>query len=119
MHGGTVERGGRAIADHELVENRLIDAAEDRLPLMEEGDEGAPERDTGDETLGAVDGIEHPDEFGVLVFIAVFLADDPVGGKFLFDALAHQFLGSSISDGDGGGVVFGFDFEIGIGEIGA
>lgn len=119
MGGSTVERGGGAVTDHELVEDRLIDTAEHGLPLMEEGDEGAPEGDAGDETFGAVDGVEHPDEFSVFVFVAVFLADDPVGGEFLVDALAHQLFGSAISDSHRGGVVLGFDLEIGVGEVGA
>ncbi len=80
LHTLAVESRGLAIADHELAEDRLIDAAEHGLPMVEERNQRAPKRDTGDEALGAVDGIEHPDEFGLLVFVAVFFTDDAVLG---------------------------------------
>lgn len=81
--GAVVERGGDAVADHELTEHGLVDHAEDGLAVMEECDQGAPQRDAGDEGFGAVDGIEDPNEFGVGAIAAEFFADDAVGGKFL------------------------------------
>ena len=85
LHAVAIQSGGLAIADHELIENRLIDAAEHGLPIVEQGNQRAPERDSSDEAFGAVDGIEHPDEFGGLVFIAVLFTDDAVIRKLFVD----------------------------------
>src|SRR4051812_35449119 len=75
-----VQRGGRAVTDDKLLQHRLVDAAEDGLAAAEQTDERAPEWDAGDESLGAVDRIEHPHELGVGALVAVFLADDAVVG---------------------------------------
>ena len=44
-NGLPVQRRRPAVADQELAKHRLVDAPEDRLPLMQEGDQGAEERD--------------------------------------------------------------------------
>src|SRR5690606_33007712 len=54
-HGAVVEGGDDAVADEELVEDGLMDRAEHGLAAVQEGDEGAEERDGGDEGFGAVD----------------------------------------------------------------
>ena len=117
--GGAVERGGGAVADHELVEDGLVDRAEDGLSVVKEGDERAPERDAGDEGFGAVDGIEDPGEFGVGVEAGEFFADDAVGREFFGDEIAEKLLGAAVGGGDGGGVGFEIDGEGGIEEVGA
>jgi hypothetical protein len=81
-----------------LVKDRLMDAAKHGLALMEEGDEGAPKWDAGDERLGAVDGVEDPSELGVGVFGAEFFADDAVGGKFFGNESAKKFFGAAVGD---------------------
>ena len=115
--GAAVEGGGRAVAEHELAQNGLVNAAEHGLALVEEGDECAPKRDAGDERLGAVDGIEHPDELGVGVLGAKFFADDAVGGEFCGNEPAQEFFGAAIGGRDRGGIGFGFDGEGGIREV--
>ena len=52
--------------------------AEHRLAVLEKADQHAPERQPGDEGAGAVDRVEHPDEFGVGALAAILLADDAV-----------------------------------------
>ena len=98
------EGGRRAVAEHELTEDGLVDAAEHGLAVMEEGDERAEERHAGDKGLGAVDGIKDPDEFCVGVFGAEFFTDDAVAGEFFADELAEKCFGATVGDGDGGGV---------------
>ena len=95
-HGLAVEGGGRIVADDELTEGGLVDGAEDGLAVVEEADEGRPERDPGDEAFGAVDGIEDPNPFRVGVQVAVFFADDAVGREMCSNEVAHDFLGAAI-----------------------
>jgi hypothetical protein len=77
-----------------------MNASEHRLAAVQQGDERAPERQARDERLGAVDRIQHPDEFGVDALIAEFLAHDAVPGKLPADPRAHQFLRPAIGDRD-------------------
>lgn len=112
-----VERGGDVVADDELVEDRLVNHAEDWLAAMKEGDEGREKRDAGDEGFGAVDGVEDPDEFGVGAIAAEFFANDAVGGKRFGDETAEKFLGAAVGGGDGRGVGFRFDREGEIAEV--
>ena len=70
-----------AVAGEALARERLVHHAEDRLAVAHQADQRAPGRHPGNEGLGAVDRIEHPDIFGVGALAAVFLADDAVLGK--------------------------------------
>lgn len=115
--GAVVERGGGAVADHELTEHGLVNHAEDGLAVMEECDQGAPQRHAGDESFGAVDGIEDPNEFGVGAIAAEFFADDAVGGKFFGDEAAHECFGAAVGERDRRGVALRFDSEIEAAEV--
>ena len=116
-HGATVERGDLIIAEHELAKNRLMNAAEHGLTLMQQCDERAEERHTADEGLGAVDRIEHPDELGVRIFGAEFFADNPVIGKSFGDEPTEKFLGPFIGDRHGRSISLGFNGQRGAGEM--
>src|SRR6187455_538522 len=70
--------------------------AEHRHSTMKQCDQRAPDRKTCDEGFCAVDGIQHPDIFGVFVLIAEFLADDAVLRKVRLDHPAHYGLGRPI-----------------------
>ena len=59
-------------------------------PLCSSADQRAPQRQAGDEGLGAVDRVEHPDIFGVRALVAEFLADDAVLRKCRADQPAHR-----------------------------
>lgn len=111
--GLAVEGGGRVVADHELAERGLVDRAEDGLTVVEEADEGRPKGNAGDETLGAVDGVEHPGPFGVGVHVAVLFTNDAVLGEAGRDEVTHEFLRALVGGGDGG--VVGFEFDGGAG----
>lgn len=114
--GAVVERGDVAVADHELAEDGLMDATEDGFAAVEKGDEGAPERDAGDEGFGAIDRVEHPGPFGAFVEVAEFLAKDAVIGEARGDEAAHELLGAAIGGGDRGGIALEIDGEVGAAE---
>lgn len=115
-NGAVIERGGVAIADHELTEDGLVNAAENRLAAVKEGEEGPKEGHAGDEGLGAVDGVEHPHPLGVGAIGAELFADDAVGGVTLGDKAAHKLLRAAIGRGDRGVVALKVNGEGGIGE---
>src|SRR5208282_5971650 len=98
----TVEEAGAAAGTRPtLTEGRMIDDAEDGAPFVKKRYEGAEEGLAGDEGLGAVDGIEHPDVGSARVLGAMLLADDAVVGEVRLDAPAHGRLGLAVGDGDG------------------
>ena len=68
---------------------------------MHQPDQRAPGRQAGNEALGAVDRVEHPDVFGVRPVLPVFLADDAMGGKSLGDQPSHRRFGGAVGLGDG------------------
>ena len=78
-----------------------MDAAEDRLTVVEQCDERAEEWAGGGEALRAVDRIEHPDELRVGAIVAELLAEHAVRGKPLCDHRAHQLLGAAVGGGHG------------------
>src|SRR5690606_27366310 len=88
------------------------------LSAMQEADEGGPERDAGDEALGAVDGIKHPSPFGLGAHVAVLFADDAVLRKAFGDQFAHHLLGAAVGGGDGGLVGLELHRGAGIAEVG-
>ncbi len=79
----------RAVAGEPLGDEGLVDHAEHRPSAPGQRDQRAPGRHARNEGLGAVDGIEHPDELGVRPFRAELLADDAVGRELLPDHGAH------------------------------
>ena len=64
----------------DLAERREADGAGDRLAVVLEGGHAAEERNSPNERHGAVDGVEVPAVAGCAVLLAVFLAEDGVGG---------------------------------------
>ena len=74
-------------------------------------------RAAGGKGLGAVDRIDHPDEFGPVVLLAEFLADHAMRGKFLPDHRAQFLLDLAIGLGNGGFIFFLVDHEIFAGNI--
>ena len=76
-----------------------------RRALVQERDQRAPDRKSRDERLCAVDGVEHPDIFGVLALIAELFADDAVLGEIGLDQPPHHRLGGAVGLGDGVEVV--------------
>ncbi len=67
---------------------------------MHQPDQGAPGRQAGDEALGAVDRIEHPDIFRLGAVAPIFLSDHAVGGKGLRNQPPHGRLGAPVGLGD-------------------
>ena len=67
--------------------------------------------------MGAVDGVQHPDEFGVGARVGEFLADDAVVRVRGFDQFTHGRLGLLVGDGDGGLVRFRVNRQ-GLSEMG-
>ena len=66
---------------------------------MEQRDQGAEDRQAGDEGLGAVDRIEHPDVVGIGAHRAMLLAEHAVLGHVLGEQVAHRGLGLAVGDG--------------------
>ena len=89
-----------AVAGKSLARERLVHHAEHRLAETHQADQRAPGHHAGDEGLGAVDRIEHPDIFGVGALGAVFLAEDAVAREILADERAHGLLGGAVGGGD-------------------
>jgi len=114
-----VKRGRHVVANEELAEDRLVDAAQDGLPLVKERDQGAEEGDARREGLRAVDGIDNPDERGFWPLGAELLANDPVGRVPCCDQVAHQLLGAPIRGGHGGLVGLQLHLEVRFPEVGA
>ena len=89
-----------AVAEETLAGEGLRHHAVDRLAAMGQPDQRAPGRQAGDEALGAVDRVEHPDIFGLGPVLPVFFADDAVGGEGLRDQPPHRRLGAAVGFGD-------------------
>ena len=66
---------------------------------MEQADERAEERNTQDEALGAIDGVQHPHVLGLAPLGAEFLADDAMVGESPRDHLPHHLFGAAIGEG--------------------
>ena len=120
----TIQGRGDVVADDELAESGLVDGTEDGLAMMEEADEGGPEWHSRDEALGAIDGIEHPDPFGLGMQGAVFFTDDAVVGKPGRDHFAHDSFRATV--GGGHGRIVGLEVDggawiakVGCNEVGA
>ncbi len=92
--------GLRAVAEEFLAGKGLVHQAVTGGVLVQQADQGAPQRQAGDEALGAVDRVEHPDIFGLCVHRAEFLADHPVMRKGFADQAAHRGFGRAVGLGD-------------------
>ena len=90
-----------AVANQKLPKDRLVNDPEHRSALVLEGDQGSEQGAGRRERLRAVDRIEDPNKFRIVVFGPVLFADDAVLGKAPADHSAHQFLGSPVGGGDG------------------
>jgi hypothetical protein len=60
----------------------------------------AIKRDTTDEALGPVDGVENPGESAGAGRAAEFFTQNPIVGKRSGDAGAEKFLRGAVGDGD-------------------
>ena len=74
-----------AVADIALVEHRHVDQPEDRLAVVEQGDQRRPARQAADEGAGAVDRVEAPAVAARARLVAKFLAGDAVIGEAFGD----------------------------------
>ncbi len=90
----------------------MVDRAEHRLPLVQEGDQRTEERRGGRERARAIDRIEHPDELGVGALGAEFFAEQAVVGELRLDHAPHQLLGAAVGGGDGREVALEFDGDV-------
>ena len=90
-----------AVAEETLAGEGLRHHAVDRLAAMHEPDQRAPGRQAGDEALGAVDRVEHPDIFRLGPVLPIFFADNAVGGESLRDQPPHRRLGAAVGLRDG------------------
>ena len=93
-------------ACRDLIERaeKLDDTLREHVDLehehaAEEGDQGAPERNAGDERLGAINGIEHPGEVRAFVLRPELFPEDPVAGEHLGDPRAHQLFCPAVGGG--------------------
>ena len=89
-----------AVAGKALADEGLVHHPEHRRALVQQRDQRAPDRKSGDEGFGAVDRIQHPDIFGVLALVAEFLADDAVLGEICLDQPPHHRFRGAIGFGD-------------------
>ena len=96
VEAGAAPCGGAAIADKSLARERLPHHAVNGGAIMGEADQRAPCRHAGDKALGAVDRIEHPDEFRPRRHVVKFLADDAMARKIAPDQPAHGDLGGAV-----------------------
>ena len=117
--GPPVERRAPVVAHEELLKDRLVDASEDGLPLVDEADQRAEERDSRREGLGAVDRVQDPDELRVRPLGPGLLANDPVAGELLSDQPPHKVLGAPVGGRDRGQVRLELHLDIGPAEEGA
>jgi hypothetical protein len=116
--GLSIECRGRIVADHELAQDRLVDAAQDRLALVEEPNEGPKEGDARHKGFGAIDRVEHPHKLGVGPFGPELLTHDAVPGIPLVDQAPHDLLGAPVRRRDRGMVLLQLDRNVRAAEEG-
>ena len=92
----TAVAGGAAIAGEALARERLAHHPVNRLAEPRQRDQRTPGRHPGNEGLGAVDRIEHPDIFGVGALRAELLPDHAVLREGAADQLAHRAFGGAV-----------------------
>src|SRR3954451_18485637 len=85
-----------AVTREALADEGVMHHAEHRCSLMQQRDQRAPDRKSGDEGFGAVDGIQHPDIFGVFALVTELLADDAMLWKIFLDQPTHYRLRRAI-----------------------
>ena len=91
----------RLPAPEALAGEGLVHQAEQRCPVPEEADQGAPERLADDEGAGAVDRIDDPAIVGLGPARAELLADDAMRRVGVGDRLSDGGLGGNVRGGDG------------------
>ena len=85
--------------------------ADDRLVVVEQGDQGGPHRHAADEALGAVDRVEHPAPVAA-AGRAELLAEHRVVGPLDLEQVAQGLLDGPVGVADGGEVRFGLDDQV-------
>lgn len=107
VYGGAVAAaGGERLARVGIINNADFDLAGGH-----EGDRYTPCRDSLDEALGAVDGIDHPQARRLAGFsAAAFLAQEAVAGKAGLEAVADQRFDLAV--GLGGPVLGALVFDL-------
>ncbi len=94
--------------DPAFARNRLIDHAQHRPAILQQGDQRAENRPPGKEADSAVDRVEHPLPPAGRRLLAIFLADDPVARAFGFDQPPHCRLRRAIGVGHRRRIGFAF-----------
>src|SRR5207342_3818811 len=84
-----------------LAQCRRADDADHRLALIDEGDQGGPDRDAADKVLGAVDRVDDP-AAGTVARTAEFLAQDGVAGTGPGKLAANGLFSGLVGIGDRG-----------------
>ena len=79
---------------------RLLHQAHDRLSMLLETDQCAPDRHAGDEGACAVDGVDHPELVAIHADILMLLAENTVCRKLGLDQLTDGDLGGLVTLGD-------------------
>ncbi|OPZ67000.1 MAG: hypothetical protein BWY82_02889 [Verrucomicrobia bacterium ADurb.Bin474] len=116
-HHLVIKPGCFAVANEELVENRLMHHADDGLILVFEADHRAEERNPRGECLGPVDRIDDPDVVSVLVLVAKFLTDDAVLGIAVFNQAPDQAFRFPVRNRYGSLIGFPFGRDILLTEV--
>ena len=92
---------GFAVAIEFFAGEGLVHQAVTGRAVVQQADQRAPQGKPGDEALGAVDRVEHPDIVGILALRAEFLADHAMMGKNLRDQAPHGRFRAAIGLRDG------------------
>ena len=81
-----------------LVEDALVDHADDGDAAVHQPDQRPEQGLPSDERLGAVDWVQHPHPFRSRPNVAVLLAVDSVSGVTLLNQFAHRLFRLPVSD---------------------
>ena len=85
------------------------DYADNRLAVLQQGNQGGPDRDIAHEVLGAVDGVDDPLTALKHSFAAEFFAENFIARALVRQNLAEQLLARDIGIGDRSQVGLGLD----------
>jgi len=100
-----------AAGGEHLVRVGIINNADFDLAVDHKGDRYAPRRDSLDEALSAVDGIDHPQARRLAGFsAATLLAQEAVAGKTGQEAIANQYFDLAVGLGDP--ILGALDFDL-------
>src|SRR5258708_29279285 len=85
-----------AVTGETFARERLVHHPEYGLAKAHQANQRAPSQHARNKRFRSVDGIKHPNIFGVGVLGAVLLAEDAVIGKLLADQRTHGLLGRAV-----------------------